>query len=363
MQSLLSKYDAAEQAAVEAAQQQTEAAAPVAEEAAPVEETPAQPQQEPLAEMVSPDVANAPASAEETIAFAQTALEGAQTMEEKAAVLQQMYDGLEAESTVVTSRDGVVELMRQAGSSQGAIEEVEAMLQTTAASGQLVEGFFDPTSGLIFMLADQLDTAETANRVQIHEEKHLENRGSGAPSAALRTGVTREEMRVAMQQRKRTTVYNQYSSRALADEVLAVGAEIAEEEGVDAIPERLRELGVVNEDFINFVQNNVDNGRRNGQRRHLERRASLQPSGAEEIGGQDGRDRLAEPGDVGRPRSGFDEGGAEGTRSGEPAGEPAPAGESGAVEEPAAETPAEEEITREITANIGGSMEGKDGNV
>ena len=276
-------------------------------------------------------------SAEEVIANAQNALNEAKSEDERAAILQQMLDQLGARNTAVVTRGTVIGQMRENGSSEAMIKQVADALQETAERNERVEGFYDPSSGMIYMLADQIDTAEDVNRIQLHEEKHMENAQTGAHYDALRTGVSREEMRDAMRMRKRTNVYNNYSSGVLADEVMAVAAEIAEEESVQAIPQRLRELGVRNEDFINFVQNNIDYGRRNGQRRHLERGNSLQSESAAVSGGQDGRNQQPEPGNVGEQGNGPAEGGEQGTRGGEeqPAGEPA--GESGTVAEPSAE--------------------------
>ena len=368
---LAARYESTEQAAAEAAAPVAEeAAAAQAETAAPVmeEQTPADAQ---------PSItAGENATAEEIIASTQAVLdaiaqqparneeERRNAMEAKAEALQQMYDALGAKNTVVTTMAGLVDTMKAAGASERTIAAVENKLEELRASRGTLEGFYDRGTDTIFMVADGLQTAEYADRINIHESKHYENARTQAHRIALSTGISRQEMVSVMRRYKRTNAYDADTRVSLSDEVLAVSAEIAEEEGIEAIPDRLRELGVTNEEFINFVKNNVDNGRRNGQRRHLERRAPLQPSVAEGIGGQDGRNRIAEPGDVGGSRIRPDERSEEGARSGEPAAEPAPAGESGEqpgtvelAEEPSADTASEEALMHEISAGMDGRMD------
>ena len=298
---LVAKYEAAERQA-EIAQQQAEQAAA---------ETPASVEGQPEAAMQT---------AREIIDNAQAALDVAKSDEQKVEIVQKMLDDLGAQNTVVVTRENVIDQMREKGASEKSIREVAKMLRRTAATGELLEGFHDPSSKWIFMLADQIGTTEDVNRVHLHEDKHRENNQTGAHYDALRTGITRQELVGAMNKRKNTNVYGNLSNSELADEVMAVAAEIAEEEGVDAIPLRLMELGVRNEEFINFVQNNIDNGRRNGQRRHLERGNPLQPETSQVSGGQDGRNQQPRSAEVGRQGDGSVGGSAEGTRSGEEPG-------------------------------------------
>lgn len=385
VQSLVTKYDSAEaimaQAEAEARRQAEQAAAQ--QEAVPVEETAPVEEQQPVAETpsVQPEgqpLATAPAEplnpvqeqALETLGedphqavmgVAQTKLdelakritpemgeqERAAVNAERAVVLQEMFDRNGATRTVATTMPGIVEQMRAAGSSEKALSEVQAAVEDCAKYGDVIEGFYDASSDTIFMVSEGLRDAKHANRIHSHEAKHMENRRTRAHEAALSTGVTRDELKNAVHKYKRTSRYDGDSALTLADETLAIASEIAEEEGIDAVPQKLRELGVSNEEFIKFAQNNVDNGRRNGQHRNLAERDALQHTDEEVRGGQDGRDSGAGSGEVEGSGSRPVAGSAQGGRRGESA-EPAPAGESGRIADPALGIELSDEVSAEM---------------
>lgn len=278
-----------------------------------------------------------PATAEEILAAAQAALDAidqqiaqAQNEEEynraieaKAKALQQMFDALGAENTVVSTRADILDNFLEAGGSEADARKLMKSVRQTAGKERL-RGFYN--NGKIFIIADDIRGAEDANVTQLHEAKHLENAATGAVNEGLRTGVTEDEMRAAVFKRTGSHFYDDKSRRELVDEVLANAEEIAEKEGVEAIPQRLAEAGIVNGEFINFVQNNINNGRRGSQRRHLGGRHALQSVDSEVSGREDVRDTQPQPAAVEgqglRPDAGGEQGaGGTAEQPAEPAGE------------------------------------------
>ena len=210
-------------------------------------------------------------------------------MEAKAIVLQQMLDELGAKDTKVVTRANVVEEYRKAGGTEEECASLQQKLAETKQARARMRGFY--SHGRVFIIADDIVSAADANIAQLHEAKHLENARTGAVGKSLATGVTTAEMKTAIKKLTGSEFYDEDSRRSLADEVFANAEEIAEKEGVAAVPQRLREAGITNEEFINFVTKNIEDGRRrNGERRHLGGRDALQPgntevSGQEDVGG------------------------------------------------------------------------------
>ena len=329
IQNLYNEYEVAEQAAIEAAKEQVRTA-----ENANKQQSAQSGQQNQQQEM-APSVEGQSLTAEEILSDAQKTLDELKAqlseaendeerqliMDAKAIVLQQMLDALGAENTVVSTRADIVEVFRAAGGSEANARALAEKLRLTAGKERL-RGFYN--NGKIFIIADDIRGAEDANVAQLHEAKHLENAATGAVNEGMRTGVTTDEMRTAIRILTRSNSYDEESRRALADEVLANAEEIAEREGVEAIPQRLAEAGIVNGEFINFVQNNINNGRRGSQRRHLGGRHALQSVDSEVSGREDVRDTQPQPAAVEgqglRPDAGGEQG-AGGREAAEPAGE------------------------------------------
>lgn len=288
-------------------------------------------------------------------------------IQEKANALQGMIDEMGADNFVVATMDNIIDVCRQNGVSNAGIESINNMLEYARNNGKRVRGFF--VKGKQYMIADYIRSAEDANLTVVHESKHMENVITGAPAEALKTGVTVQEMRDAVRELTHTEAYEKEGPIGLADEILANAAEIGEQYGIDAIPEKLREAGVKNEEFINFVQNNIQDGRStNGNRVSSARGYQVRNGNPEVSGGQDGRVGTSRPGALAGTGYGSDEGSRPSAQAGEPAEGAVDTTEPAAeVEAPAAETPeqsaGEQSLTREITVNIGGHIEGKKDNI
>ena len=281
-------------------------------------------------------------------------------MEERAFILEDMLQKLGAEKFVVAQQANLLSLMKAAGASKNELKDAQDALDYCREKGLTLEGFYCWGADTIFMVADGLSTAKRANRVNIHESKHMENRYDKANWEALATGVTREEMISVMRNYKNNEAYDKKPDDYLSDEVIAVAAEIAEDEGVEAIPQRLRELGARNEKFINFVQNNIKDGRqRDGQRKHYAARPLYEHANPQVDSGYDAESGRGQSGDM--EGSGIRPSETGDGRGGE-AGESQRAAEPGLAEEPAPQSAEEDKETREITANIGGRIEEEGGN-
>lgn len=238
-------------------------------------------------------------------------------MREKAGVLQEMMDRTGAENTVVSTREDILGLYKRDGAAEEYLQELERTLEETSKTGERVRGFFDKDTGKVYMIADDIRSVMDADTTYSHEDKHRSNREDGAHFESLGTGVTRQELVTAVQNLTGTHRYDGNSNAGLADEVLANAAEIAKKQGVEAIPGELRKAGIKNEEFINFVQNNIKNGRRRSNNRSLDERGSaLQHRNEEVRGGQDGRNQQQGSGALEGQRPGTAGGSAPSVRAG-----------------------------------------------
>ncbi|MBP5389731.1 MAG: hypothetical protein J6Y27_05240, partial [Bacteroidales bacterium] len=267
-------------------------------------------------------------------------------LQEKEQIIREMLDQLGAEGVVVTNSNEIVARYEQDGARQSWIDKLREKLETVRQTRQRMRGFF--SLGNVYVLADYITDAMDAVTTYAHEGKHRQNASNNAVGESLQTGVSRRELATAVYNLTKSDIYDNEERDVLADEILANAAEIAERYGVDAIPQKLREAGITNEKFINFVQTNIENGRSRSNGRDLGRRDSLQP-GSEEAGSrQDGSDSVAGSGALEGQGIRASEGGA-------------PAAGRGAAAESGLDTPDENGVTpaqtREITAAVGGEME------
>ena len=299
---------------VPAAPVQEEIPAPVAQEAvpesAPVPAEPAPVAAEPVAEVPAPAAPEVTEAQEQTLSMLgttpkQAAMDVAQgkldeisarntddlprtrkveLMREKAGVLQEMFDRMGVENTIVSTREDILGQYKRDGASDSDIALVEFQLERTERKKQRMRGFY--SHGKVYLIADDIVSASDASLSNVHEHKHLENRTTGAPMESLKTGITKEELGDAIFYLTKVDTYTDDDIVSLADELLANAAEIAEISGTESIPEELRKAGIKNEDFINFVQKNIKNGRQGSQPLSEQRRNPLQSDDSKVNGGQ-----------------------------------------------------------------------------
>lgn len=241
---------------------------------------------------------------------------GSGLMQQKVDALQDALDKDGAENTTVCTRENVIEICRRDGASKGALKKIQELLDETKRQGNFLAGFY--LNDKVYIIADDIDSFEEAKLAYIHESKHRENKKTRAHIESLKTGVTRAELQTALFNINGTHTYDEYGRSGLADEILAHCAALAEQFGVETLPQKLRDAGIKNEDFITFVKNNIEYGRRtNGERLNSERGAARLLEGKEGNGEQDGRNLQGSTEEVGRKRSGASEGGSQADRRGE----------------------------------------------
>ena len=216
-------------------------------------------------------------------------------MDARAEVIRQMAEALGWNNVTVSTRAQIVEQFRNDGASDGLVEKLVQALSDTEERKSL-RGF--QVTGRVYLIADGIKSAQSAITTYVHENKHIENRETGAAAAALTTGVSRNEMVQALVRLTGGRFYSLKPEIIQADEIIAISEEIAETDGIDAIPQKLREVGIVNEEFINFVQNNIANGRGNDQRVSTGRADELQHGLAEISSGENGADTGAGAGEM-----------------------------------------------------------------
>ena len=237
-------------------------------------------------------------------------------MVEKAGIITDMLGRLGVDNADVQTRDTILGQFKRDGASQDDLNALEFYLELTKKKNRRLRGFRG--EGKVYLIADDITTSMDGLTAYVHENKHLKNLVSGAIEEGVATGVTLEELTTAMRKLTGTDQYDGDTLEALVDEVLANAEEIAEKYGVDAIPENLRDSGVKNENFINFVQNDIRDGR---EARSNARTASgndaLQHRDGQGNGGQNGRNPQQESRDVAQQGYGPDDGRRQGTGSGE----------------------------------------------
>lgn len=241
---------------------------------------------------------------------------GSGLMQQKVDALQDALDKEGAVNTTVCTRENVIEICRQDGASKEALKKIRKLLDDTKREGNFLAGFY--LNKKVYIIADDVDSFEEAKRAYIHESKHRENKRTRAHIESLKTGVTRAELRTALFNINGTHTYDGYRSSGLADEILAHCSALAEQFGIETLPEKLRDAGIKNEDFITFVKNNIEDGRRtNGERLDSERGAARLLEGKEGNSGQNGRDLQGSAEEVGEERSGASGGGQQAAQRGE----------------------------------------------
>lgn len=164
----------------------------------------------------------------------------------------------EGDPVVISTAATIEKDMRDAGSTERAITNVLSAIQ----EGYQPRGIFDPTSGVIFFIADyNTDVAEARNTF-IHERQHKRTREAGLAEILIDrlglTGRTEEEKKAVLLPELakliRTSFYDGKSARDIADEIISYSVE-HEFNGV------LDSLGL-NDIITNFAKN-IDNERSN----------------------------------------------------------------------------------------------------
>lgn len=236
--------------------------------------------------------------------------------QEKVNIVREMLEALGAENMTVQTRDTVLGQCKADGASKRFLKDIEDMLTYTHEFNLRLRGFRG--NGKVYIIADDIDNAIDALTTYLHENKHLENLAGGVLEKGVATGVSRAEMFDALRNLTGTQAYDNCQPHAQVDEILANAEEIAETEGIDAIPEKLRDAGIQNENFITFVQNNIRDGRQaKSDRRNPSGRDSRDDRDGQGNSRQDGRNPGQGSGEVGEPRPGSDEGGRQGTEGAE----------------------------------------------
>ena len=236
-------------------------------------------------------------------------------IQEKVGIIREMMESLGADKVDVQTRGTIAEKYREDGASEEYVGRLERFLRITKRLKERLRGFFG--NERVYIIADDIESAIDALTTYRHEDKHDENRRTGAPGESLKTGITRGEMVNAIYYFTRSHDYDNEAEVSLADELIANAAEIAETNGIEAIPDEFRKAGIFNEDFITFVQKNIEDGtRRNGEGLHSGRGRSLQSVDSQVDGGQDVRDHEAGAGQV-ETVPGTSGGSRQETRSGE----------------------------------------------
>jgi len=253
---------------------------------------------------------------QDRVGEATTRMENVELMREKASILQEMLARLGAENTLVTTREDVLGQYKRDGASKRNLTRLENALSDSEATGKRLRGFND--LGKVYVIADDIVSSVDGKLAWKHEAKHQENRTSGAISQGIATGVSREEVRDAVHKLSGTDFYDNDNIQILVDEVLAHTEEYADEYGTESIPQKLEEIGIHNGDFINFVKNNIENGRRaNGEHRGVMRNAAPEYGGPQISGRPGGTTQTERAGTLEGGRIRTPERSGEATKTGE----------------------------------------------
>ena len=220
-------------------------------------------------------------------------------MEEKAGILQEMYDRLGMRANVAT-RGNIVERYRKYGGSERSVASLEDTLASSERSGHRLRGFYDV--GEIFINADDVASAEDGMLTHEHEDQHRFNEESGAWQDFSGWGIPIDELHEALRHLTGSDAYDERGEVYCVDEIIANAREIARSAGEEAIPQALREAGIHNDDFINFVKETVHNGREQTRSERIAhtRRAASEHSHAEGTRRQAGRHEGGRSSEVGR---------------------------------------------------------------
>ena len=246
---------------------------------------------------------------------------GLNDIEGRAKVYAEMFARLGDNEVVVVTMDNLYDAIVKKTGRKDWAKYTMAATADAKKRGNIVEGF--SAGSVIFVVADYNLTAVQARRTQIHETKHRENKQTNAPHESLESGVSGEEMETALVNMSGGHEYDGADMDSLADEVLARASAAADEFGIENLPKFLRDNGITNEKFINFVENNIrDEHRRRTESKHghSEGRDILPNVDSKVNGGQDGRASYARPGEVAGEGLGTDAGSEQASASGEKSG-------------------------------------------
>lgn len=219
-------------------------------------------------------------------------------MEERAGAIQDMIDQIGGEATAVT-RANVLDVMAKDGQSEQDVAAVRDELELSKIAGYKLRGF--RSGGKVYLLADDIISAEDARSGYVHERQHGITAEQGLVGKLLeQSDVTRDELAQIVRSLSGTTAYDGDTTESLANEALSMSMEVAYAVPEGEIAKVFERIGVANESFVKFVEN-LNNEQRNNEYLRRARRSALRSAGSEGAERQDVGAQGSESGEVQRP--------------------------------------------------------------
>ena len=201
------------------------------------------------------------AETEKQLKEAKTPTERASIMREREKILREYMDEIKTDDTVVSSYAQIAGVLRSLGYPESTVEVVETEIAKALRDGDRPRAFY--VGNRLFFLIEGILGIDDGRKAYVHERQHGITGREGYVQRVLGiNGVTREALLDWIFGLSETHIYDGKPMNVLAEEAISMAMEVAYSSTPEDLEKNLRERGVNNQEFINFVKS-IDNEQRN----------------------------------------------------------------------------------------------------